>query len=178
MHHFILHSAVSSKIWFSFNVTDQMIARCDVPGMETMQYFDYEEILNESFSPLISSGIWTREACGLFRPCFTLATFQVLSCQAAELEHVEILLSNRQNLKQRRAILCPSLTPSRIHLHVVKDRISICTKVVILNDKSFLHMIQQKLAMLVVERKAITTEITFPCKAMPPPQLPTHPPNN
>lgn len=146
-----------------------MIARCDVPGMETMQYFDYEEILNESFSPLISSGIWTREACGLFRPCFTLATFQVLSCQAAELEHVEILLSNRQNLKQHRAILYPSLTPSRIHLHVVKDRISICTKVVILNYKSSLHMIQQKLAMLVVERKAITTEITFSCKAMPPP---------
>lgn len=96
-----------------------MIARWDVPGIGTVQYFDYEEILNESFSPLISSGIWTSEACGLFRPSFTLAGFQVLSCQAAELEYVEILLSNKQNLKQHRAILCPSLTPTRIRSHVV-----------------------------------------------------------
>lgn len=53
----------------------------------------------------------------------------------------------------------------------VRDRIAICTKVGSPNDKPSLHTIQQKLAMLGVERKAVKGQIT-----KPPPQLPIPPP--
>lgn len=58
MHHFLLHSAAASKICFGIlilfyflNMTAQTIARCEVPGTGTVQYFDYEEIFNIFFSP-------------------------------------------------------------------------------------------------------------------------------